>query len=184
MKTMIRLDLTKFTSEAATLIDALALDEKTVRLAMAWALTKTIRQMRTAIIKEVAAETRAKQKTIKQRTVTRESNTQRLSSKLTMYAASIPLTLYGYKVLRKGGVSSRRGRFKKAFFREDVPSSRGARDKIFERQSGAGRYPLFERRVAILDDVVAAFSGKEDKVFELFHEKFIHELRYRGGLLG
>jgi len=184
MDQMIRLDFNGKRDELKNLIDALDLTEKEIRAAIASALNKTMRSVRYQIIKDVGQKTKAPQKVIRQRVNDRKASTARTSTSLSMYVAAIPLTVFGFRD-GKRGISSKAGRFKKAFFRDKVKSQRGrARDKVLERQTGSSRYPLFERRVSIIDEAIASFEINEAKVFELFHERLLHELRWRGGLLG
>lgn len=181
---MIHLDLGKAREEAETLIHSLDLAPGVIKAAIASALNKTMRAVRTQIIKKVATDTGAKQKLVRTRLNTRAASAKRPSTSLTMYVHSIPVSVYGFRQLKKG-ISTKRGRYAKAFFRENVQSMKGrTRDKVLERQTGAGRYPLFERRIAIIDEAIVAFELNERGVFEKFHDLFMHELRFRGGLLG
>lgn len=184
MDKVLVMDLTKAIDEMGELVERLSISKEKVEAAISRSINRTIVSVRYELIKQISADTRVKQKLIRKRFVHNKSTKAKLSARLSMYAHSIPAALMGFRESKRGGILVQGGfRFRNAFFRQDVQRTRGkARDMILERQGGP-RYPLFERRIAILDKVSQAFDVSEEKVIEIFTKNLLHELRYQAGLI-
>ncbi len=183
MNPMIHMDLARSIDEMQELVDALDLSKATVNAAIARAINRTMISVRYQIIRKVAADTNAKQKIIRRRTQLRRATAKRPSASLSLYAYAIPLILFDWRE-SKTGITAGGKRYSAAFQRANVERTRGkSRDMILERK-GKSRHPLFERRVAILEESINAFEISEKEVIDFFAKNLIHELRFRGGLFG
>ena len=181
MNPMIHTDLGNSIDAIQELVDALDLSKETVNAAIAKAINRTMVSVRYQIIRKVAADTNAKQKVIRRRTQLRKATSKRPSASLSLYAYAIPLILFDWRE-SKSGITAGGRKYAGAFQRADVERMRGKnRDMILERK-GKSRYPLFERRVAILEESVNAFEISEKDVIDFFTKNLVHELRFRGGL--
>jgi hypothetical protein len=162
--------------EIEGLAEAVQMSEKTLEAAMARALSRTVRTFARKLAHETADEARVPLRPVRQRIKTRGRG---LSATLSMITHDLPLILAGARQGR-AGVATRQGRQVEGAF--IAPGRLGRLERKVYRRLSLARHPLQVEK-AELHTAASAAVLKVD-VREAFLKNLLHEVRYRGGLLG
>jgi hypothetical protein len=162
--------------EIEGLAQAVQMSEKTLEAAIARALSRTVRTFARELAKETADEARVPLRPVRQRIKMRGRG---LTATLSMITHDLPLILAGARQGR-AGVTTRQGRQVEGAF---IARSRLGRleRKVYRRVSRA-RHPLIAQQAEL--HTAAAAAALQVDVREAFLRNLLHEVRYRGGLLG
>jgi hypothetical protein len=168
--------VTSLEKEIEGLAEALSMSEKTLEKAVARALSRTIRTFAALLSKETADGARLPVRPVRQRIKTRGRG---LAASLSMITHDLPLILAG---ARQGarGVTTRQGRFVEGAF--IAPSRLGRLERKVYRRLARARHPLGAESVPLHE--AASLAVSEIDLREVFLKNLLHEVRYRGGLLG
>jgi hypothetical protein len=162
--------------EIESLTEALSMSEKTLKAAIARALSRTVRTFARELAKETAEEARVPLRPVRQRIKTRGRG---MKATLSMITHDMPLILAGARQGR-AGVLTREGRQVEGAF---IARGRLGRlpKKVYSRLSRA-RHPLQAEKAELHTAASAALLQVD--VREAFLRNLLHEVKYRGGLLG
>jgi hypothetical protein len=168
--------VTGLEKEIESLTEALSMSEKTIEKAVARALQRTTRTFAALLAKETADGARVPVRPVRQRIKTRGRG---LLASLSMITHDLPLILAG---ARQGarGTATRQGHFVGGAFIARGRLGRLER-KVYRRLAKA-RHPLIAEKVALHE--AASSATREIDLREVFLKNLLHEVRYRGGLLG